>query len=745
MRLRVLFGMMIALLVAAAGITYAFGGPVLAASQQIIEQQRLMADLEQTLSRLKDADNWEDAYVVTGDDKFLVPYHESLTDMRSHLAQLGEQADAGLRDPQNVGRVSDLVDEKVAEMNRTIALRRESGLEPALAALRTDAATYRMAGIDQLVAEMIDRRRSKVISLEARTHQLTKWRNAVFVTSATAEILFCLWAYGRIVAGLRQEAAAAAEIRRQKDLLSVTLSSIGDAVMVTDMGCRITFMNSVAESLTGWPLAEAKGRPIQEVFRIINEETRQPVENPVEKVMKLGMIVGLANHTLLVRRDGSEVPIDDSGAPIRDEGRIHGAVLVFRDFTEHKQAEHALRQARADAEAANRAKDQFLAMLSHELRTPLTPVSATLDMWASSSDLPETIKADVQMLRRNVELEVRLIDDLLDLTRIAKSKLTLRIQTVNMHDVVRSVAGIVQQDVEGKELQLAITCAARRPLVRGDSARLQQVLWNLVKNAVKFTTEGGRIDLETADGPDGGIDVRVTDTGIGISADMMERVFKPFEQGSGDTARRYGGLGLGLAISKALVEEQGGRISVHSEGPGRGSTFMVSLPTVDAASPHAELRREPTPAVGMETAPAHGQGGTWRILLVEDHQDTARAMNRVLLRLGYDVTVAHSVSEAQALAGEQEFDLLLSDLGLPDGTGLDLVRAVLARRHIPAVALTGYGMEEDVARCREAGFKAHLTKPVNFQKLQATLREVIAEAKGAAAAEDRQAVTGGKP
>ena len=596
--------------------------------------------------------------------------------------------------------------------------------------MRTDIETNRMRDIDQLVRLLVERRQTAVVDLEQKSARLTMLRTTVFVLSGMVEILFCLWAYRRIVAGIRRQEEAAAEIRRQRHLLSVTLGSIGDAVMVTDTEARITFMNSVAESLTGWTLAEAKEQPISKVFHIVSEETRMPVDNPVEKVMRLGMVVGLANHTLLIRKDGSELPVDDSGAPIRDEGRIRGAVLVFRDFTEHKEAERALREARAQAESANRAKDQFLAALSHELRTPLTPVSATLDMWQGGEDFPEPLRADLQMMKRNVDLEVRLIDDLLDLTKIAKRKLPLLVQTVDMHEVLRSAVEIVRRDVEAKALRLSVTPAARKSFVRGDSARLQQVLWNVLKNAVKFTEEGGVITVETADAEGGRLEVRVSDTGVGMSAEMLERIFRPFEQGSGETVRRYGGLGLGLAIAKALMKEHGGTITATSDGIGKGSAFVISLPSVEAP-PREEVRADtPRAAITNGVGELGGPRHAGRILLVEDHADTARAMSRVLLGLGYEVKVAHSVKEAIALADQEGFDLLLSDLGLPDGTGLELVRHIQARWPMPAVALTGFGMDEDVARSREAGFSAHLTKPVNFQKLQATIRQAMAEVVG---------------
>jgi PAS domain S-box-containing protein len=291
----------------------------------------------------------------------------------------------------------------------------------------------------------------------------------------------------------RALALAAAEARgldleEQKDLLAVTLSSIGDCVVLTDAEGRVTFMNAVAESVTGWNFSEARGRPTSEVFRILNEQTREVVENPAEKVMKHGVVVGLANHTLLIRRDGSEVPIDDSGAPIRGvDGKIHGVVLVFRDFSEYRARERELRAAKVEAEMANKAKDQFLAMLSHELRTPLTPVLATLNLWEASKEVPAFLQDDVQMLRRSIELEARIIDDLLDLTRIARGMLSFSPENTDLHALIEFLMSLSQSEMQEKRLDVSLALNAARHHVHTDAARLQQVLWNILRNAIKFT------------------------------------------------------------------------------------------------------------------------------------------------------------------------------------------------------------------------------------------------------------------
>src|SRR5262249_12478647 len=310
------------------------------------------------------------------------------------------------------------------------------------------------------------------------------YRTLIFLSCGVLNLGVLFWAYRRIAESLEQRDVALEvasrrrqELQEQKDLLSVTLGSIGDCVMVTNEEGRITFMNPVAEQITGWKLSEARGRLTSEVFRILNEETRTPAEDPVEKVIKQGVIVGLANHTLLIRKDGSEIPIDDSGAPIRDQqGGIRGVVLVFRDFSEQKEAGRELRLAKETAESANKTKDQFLAMLSHELRTPLTPVLATLNLWEASEEVPGSMHADIQMLRQSIELEARIIDDLLDLTRIARGLLTTSPENTDVHRLIEFLVGLSQNEFRSKELTLTLRLDAGRHHVYTDAARLQQVL-----------------------------------------------------------------------------------------------------------------------------------------------------------------------------------------------------------------------------------------------------------------------------
>jgi PAS domain S-box-containing protein len=372
-------------------------------------------------------------------------------------------------------------------------------------------------------------------------------------------------------------------------------------------------------------------------------------------------------------------------------------------------SEQAARQA---AEEANRAKDRFLAMLSHELRTPLTPVLAGARMLETIAELPEAARSGIAMMRRNVELEARLIDDLLDLTRVANGKLRLSHETVDVHEVIDSVLELFRSEIQVKQQDVHVDKAAQHHYVLGDRARLQQMLWNVIRNAAKFTPDGGHIYIRTRD-ERMHVQISIEDTGVGIEPAQIGKLFNAFEQGSENMSRQFGGLGLGLAITKALTDAHGGTVSAHSPGAHCGATFTFTLPTAE---------RPADKPVVADASIAH-PAGALRILLIEDHVDTAEVMSQLIRMLGHDVTTAGCVADALAATLAAQFDLVISDIGLPDGTGLDFIRAFRERGDSPAIALTGFGTDEDIRRCLAAGFNAHLTKPVNFVQLEKAIED----------------------
>ena len=388
----------------------------------------------------------------------------------------------------------------------------------------------------------------------------------------------------------------------------------------------------------------------------------------------------------------------------------------------------ALRQSEAHATAASRAKDDFLATLSHELRTPLNPVLLLASEAALNEALAPDTRADFETIARNVSLEARLIDDMLDLTRIARGKISLDCQKLDLHEAVKGALGMAREEIEKKGINLSVDLSAGRSCVLGDDVRLKQVFWNVIKNAGKFTPENGRIEIVSShDAELNEVAVRVSDSGIGMTAEELLRIFEPFSQGdhaAGATAHRFGGIGLGLAISRKMVDLHGGRIEATSPGRGLGTTFTVRLPAHSGSVAKELPKRAGSHRFAAQSS--EGSSGVFgRILLVEDHQPTSVALTRLLVRRNFSVVAATSVQQAVALAEAERFDLLISDIGLPDGTGLELMQQLKRSSDIPGIALSGYGMEDDLQRSISAGYRAHLTKPIGVQALEDALAIVF--------------------
>jgi signal transduction histidine kinase/HAMP domain-containing protein/CheY-like chemotaxis protein len=358
---------------------------------------------------------------------------------------------------------------------------------------------------------------------------------------------------------------------------------------------------------------------------------------------------------------------------------------------------------------SNMAKDQFLAMLSHELRTPLTPVLASALALENEPELPNDIHESLQMIRRNAELEARLIDDLLDLMRIDRSKVQLNFEVVDAHTLLENALEICQPEIDRKHLRRSIELAAQKVYMRADPARLQQIFWNLINNAVKFTPRDGQISIATSNDSDGRLRVEIADTGMGIEPEALPKIFDAFEQGG---RTQLGGLGLGFAISKTLVEAHKGRITARSAGRNKGSKFALVFPTCEKAEAQ----------IAPVLSPRFAERQPMRILLVEDHEDTNRSLTSLLRRRGYDVQSALTFQSALELSAKGEFDVLISDLGLPDGSGIDLIQKLASKPPL-GIALTGFGMEQDIRKSREVGFQHHLVKPIDLHKLDSLIQE----------------------
>jgi len=415
----------------------------------------------------------------------------------------------------------------------------------------------------------------------------------------------------------------------------------------------------------------------------------------------------------VVHRDGGILWLLGIGRMRRDaSGTAVHLSGINLDITERKRADEALRQSHAKVVATSRVKDDFIAALSHELRTPLTPVLMAATELEMDPALPADVREQLSMMRRNIELEVQLIDDLLDLTRISNAKLQVVPVVTDLHRLLNHTAEIVRSEGRSKQVSTVFKLLAVRHNAMVDPTRCLQVFWNVIKNAIKFTPTGGSVTVSTRNDARGRILVIVEDTGIGISAEALPNIFNAFEQGAVGGQHRYGGLGLGLAISRAIVEAHHGAIGADSEGVGRGATFTIALDAVDA------------PATSARPSARAAPGRALRLLLVEDHEATRTTLTGLLTRRGHSVTAAGTIGEALDFFGDAHFDAVISDLGLPDGSGLDLMREIQRQRSVPAIALSGYGTEEDVRQAKEAGFFAHLVKPAKGDQLYQLLNRI---------------------
>jgi signal transduction histidine kinase/ActR/RegA family two-component response regulator len=362
------------------------------------------------------------------------------------------------------------------------------------------------------------------------------------------------------------------------------------------------------------------------------------------------------------------------------------------------------------AQEANRTKDRFLAVLSHELRSPLTPVLAVTSYLSKQGrKLPGALQSEIEMIQRNVELEAHLIDDLLDITKISSGKLQLALEVTDAHVAIGHAFDICAQDVRTKNLAIELHLEAPRHRVIADPIRLQQVCWNILNNAVKFTPRGGSIFVRSRNQADGDFVLEVQDTGVGIEPEALDRIFEAFEQGPRSTTREFGGLGLGLAISKSLVDAHGGRLEAVSGGKNCGASFSLKLKSVEQ------------PAVVTVAPNSIIQNGKLRILMVDDHDDTRRVLANLLRKKAHEVFTAVNVASALEILKRETVDVLLSDLGLPDGSGYELMERARLIQPLVGIALSGFGTAEDVAQAIESGFAHHLIKPVDFNQLEAAL------------------------
>jgi PAS domain S-box-containing protein len=544
------------------------------------------------------------------------------------------------------------------------------------------------------------------------THPTMPWRPTL------AELLFIAiyYLFGGLIGvasdlrrrALERERKQQAEAISQREQLRATLSCMVDGVLVTDARGCLTLMNPAAEVMTGWSMPESVGKRLPEFFLVRREDGLPTVEDPLEPVLHDGQVIHSAMRFTLTARAGRTMPIAYSAAPIRDpEGGITGGVLVFRDESDRRRNEQALRN-------ADRQKDEFLATLAHELRNPLAPICMGLDLLRESGFDPAANADICEMMSRQSQQMVRLIDDLMDVSRITRGKLELRKRPVALDEVLQNAVDANRPMIDRAQLQLVVKLPAQPILLYADPNRLTQIFSNLLNNAAKFTPVEGMIEI-SAKAENGDLVVTVADSGIGIPPDKTNFVFDMFSQihDSGEAAPA--GLGIGLTLVKRLVEMHDGTVSVESEGHNLGSRFHVRLPILPHTTPSSASQKSERGLMPVDKR---------RVLIVDDNNDALASLGMAVRALGSEAFAAHDGVEAIESASNVRPDIILMDLGMPKLNGYDAARRIRQEpwgRNVLLVATTGWGSDEDRRRSREAGFDLHLVKPIDISAVQELL------------------------
>jgi len=723
--------LVVALVAGPANLRKVFG-----ATDAVAHTQAVRAALQELLTTTIDAETGQRGFIITGDESYLEPYARSQRTIETDVVRVRSLTADNAPQQEDLGRVVAAVTRRIELVEQSIQLRRGSGFGAAQAVVATGEGK-----------KLMDEMRTIVARMEAREEALLATRNVEALRSyRVAQALglvttgFALLALGLLFAGTRRFGAERRRAEQAADRMNITLRSIGDAVVTTDNQGRILGMNPVAQALMGWTEAEATGRPLEDTLVIINEHTRRPAENPIGRVLRDGIVVGLANHTILVSKDGREIPIDDSAAPIKSgDGDLLGVIMVFRDITERHQAERERAQlteserlARRHAEQANRTKDEFLAMVSHELRTPLNAVLGWADMLRSGTLAGDRRDRAIDAIYSNAMRQTRLIDELLDLARIMSGKLQVERSAVDFPVLLRSAVDVIQPAADGKRIRLTVDAAEAPQVFYGDQARLQQVLANLLSNAIKFTPEGGGVGVSLRR-TGSGVTLTVTDSGQGIPHEFLPVIFDPFRQVDQLTTRRHGGLGLGLSIVKRLVEAHGGTVRAESAGPDKGATFIVELPVVAAGPANAGPPAISPPLVAAVPADGTRLKGIV-VLTVDDDSDNRNLVIATLEQHGAAVLTASSSSEALEILRTTPVQVLLSDIAMPGEDGYTLLRRLRTTEsaeiaNIAAAALTSLARDEDRLEAIRAGFQLHLTKPIDAASLVEAVAALAAMAQ----------------
>ena len=785
--------------------------------------------MSRVLSQLVDAETGQRGYIITGLPSYLEPYISAKNQIDNALRDLTALTRDNPTQQAHIKDVSSLVMEKFAGMERNIKARKDHGFDRAREVVLSGEGKQTMDTIRDRFGKMYAEEEALLTARATkakRSYQIALASSVLAALAGMALALTAVYFYRRDV---QSRERARVDLHNQKEWFSTTLSSIGDAVIVTDADGKISFVNVVAQQLTGWSLRDATGQPLMKIFNIINEQTRQRVADPVSKVLESGAIAGLANHTLLVAQDGKEYPIDDSAAPIRGaDGKILGVVLVFRDITERKRSEAALLAserelrlitdiapvylARIDTQhrylfvnkgyadrfgldrdqvigkripevvgeeayatfksqveralagevvefeveipyqdigihymhvtyvpeqdekglvqgfvavimdisarkrfedqlkRADQSKDEFLAMLGHELRNPLAPIRSAAEIMRRLGPAEPTTEKARLIIERQVVHLTRLVDDLLDVSRITQGKIVLQRETLDLAPILQQALETTRPLINSRRQTANIDFPPTPIFVVGDSVRLAQIFSNLLNNAAKYTHDNGLIEL-SVEREHEIVKIRVRDNGSGIAPELLPHVFDLFTQSQRGADRSQGGLGVGLTLVRRLVGLHGGTVDGISAGVGKGSEFVVTLPIAPAPASVA-------PPVGESSVAS--VSAKRKILVVDDNVDSAESMAMVLELDGHTIHIAHDGEVALTAAMSFRPEVVLLDIGLPGLNGYEVaarLRRLPGTESAVLVAFTGYGQPEDLRRALAAGFNHHLVKPVDLDAL----------------------------
>lgn len=827
-------------------------------ADEVARTHVILEGLASSVATLTDAETGQRGFLITGDESYLAPYQASQAHSDEQLASLATAFSDSPRAAGKLTRLKQLIAEKFQELAATVALRKQGNFAMAQQIVLSDEGKRTMDRIRVLVEEMRQDERALLAERELANRRAYHTAVAGIVFSSLAGVAALAGLLILLHRHLKSLLESTAAEHRQRELLRATLISIGDGVIVTDVAGRVVLLNTVAERLTRWTQDQAVGVDLTQVFNIVNESSRQPVENPSLRALREGKIVGLANHTVLIARDGVEWPIDDSAAPITTErGAISGAVLVFREISQRKLHESTLLEHTAALQAANarmtelvadlraseelfhsmadsipqlawmtrpdghiywynkrwyeytgatpeqmegwgwqsvqdpqelprvmenwqaalaageawedtfplrrhdgamrwhlsraeplrnangeivrwfgtntditehlemeqalreadHRKDEFLATLAHELRNPIAPISNALQVWPLVENDREEVEKLRAIMERQIEQMTRLVDDLLDVSRITRGKIRLRQQTVDLSTIISGAIEAVRPLIDscGHQMELAVDDAPL--IVHGDVARLTQAIGNLLHNAAKYTNRDGRIRVSAVREGREAV-VRISDNGVGIPPHMLDRIFDLFQQVDQSIDRSHGGLGLGLTLVKRMVELHGGTIEARSAGEGQGSEFVMRLPLSKANL---------TGEVALQNGGNRGGLARHRVLVVDDVYASAKTLAMMLESINQEVIIANDGQKAIEQAVAERPDIVFLDIAMPGMNGYEVARQLRQHRTLGTtrlVALTGYGHEEDRRKAIEAGFHHHLTKPTSIDQLTELLKSL---------------------